>query len=564
MNRSLLAKLALLTLVFSVLTLGVFSPALAQDDAENADTEEPSFVENVAATPGDAEVTLSWDAATDDTEVTGYAVFYGTTSVVEAYLNLPEGEDPASVQYDNVVDLEAVLEYSLEDLTNDTTYYFAVVAIDAAGNESLEYSSEVSATPVAALGEDDGTPPTVVSAVASACNSVELTFSEQVEFPELNAGEAFTIEDFDTLEFLDVEDVMNSGAENTLTLTTSPMNEGAQYRLTVGSAIHDDFGNLMVSGTSDTAVFTGLECPEGYLESLIEEEEVVEEPEEEEVDEDADIDAPRLDAVQVLSNTELLLVFDEDVFFPDFEAMEAMEEDGEATEEEGEAMEDDGEAMEDDEDPTLAMFAIFDSENLVLEVMAAEKVEDDDEVIVLTTAEHMENMEYFVSVTGLLDEAGNATEGDFKSSASYDTTPEVVEEVVVEDASDLIAPEEVQNLASSVMDLLVNLSWESSLDSAGDLVDQYLYVSMDGGETYEKTSELGRDSTSFTFEGGVEGQAYLFKVVSVDENGNQSEGVVTTAALPITGPGLGLLAAASLLGGSGITGRRRKKKLGKR
>src|SRR3989338_2827796 len=248
MNRSFLikcAKMATLTLLASALSLGAIVPAFAQNQAASEDSEVPGFVENVVATPGDGEVHLSWDAATDNVGVTGYSVFYGTTSVVQAYLDLPEGGDPSEIQYDEVIDLENVLETTVDDLQNDTLYYFAVIAVDSAGNESLEYSEEVSATPVAATAQDDGNPPTVVSAVASRCTTVELTFSEQVVFPETNPGTAFTIEDFDTL-----------------TLTTASMNEGAQYRLTVGTAIHDDFENPMVSGTSDTAVFTGVACPD--------------------------------------------------------------------------------------------------------------------------------------------------------------------------------------------------------------------------------------------------------------------------------------------------------------
>ncbi|MDP2624555.1 MAG: hypothetical protein Q8P27_00025, partial [Candidatus Peregrinibacteria bacterium] len=76
-------------------------------------------------------------------------------------------------------------------------------------------------------------------------------------------------------------------------------------------------------------------------------------------------------------------------------------------------------------------------------------------------------------------------------------------------------------------------------------------------ETYEEVESLG-DVTSYTYGGGVEGTTYTFKVTTVDENGNESEGTITTAALPVTGAGIGLLAAASLLGGRAIMSRRRK------
>jgi hypothetical protein len=493
----------------------------AEAETEVEDIEAPSFVENLEATPGDGEIQLKWDAATDDVEVTGYAIFYGTSSLVQAYLDLEtSGGEPESLEfeYDTVIDVENVVEYTIETLDNDTTYYFSVVAVDAAGNESLSYSNEASATPVAAPLDDDGTPPTVVSAVASRCTTVELTFSEHVEYPEANPGEAFTIEDFDTLEFLSVTGVTESPLENTITLTMPEMTDMAQYRLTVGVDIADDFGNPMVSGTSDTAIFTGIACPE--------EAPVVEEPPVEETpveNPNADQDAPKLENVDVISPTELWLTFNEEVAFP--EEVEA-----------------------------ASLFSIFDGDNNGLEVTEVDRVDNDPTILILSTSEHLINTEYFASVSGLLDVDGNATIGDFKSSAAYNTfTSEDVEEEV-----EVVVPslDNISNLVANVADQLVNLSWAS----AGNAVDHYLYVSTDGGTTYKKKAELGKEASSYAFEGVVEGQNYLFKVVSVDADGNQSEGLVATAALPSTGPGLALLAAASLLGGAGLS-RRRKKQL---
>lgn len=536
MKRSFLATLALATLLFSAIavaqattdstdagpdTSAVEETTEADTENEGEDTEVPSFVENLEATPGDGEIQLTWDAATDNVEVTGYAIFYGTSSLVQAYLDLEtSGEDPESLEfeYDTIVDIDNVVEYTVEGLDNDTTYYFSVVAVDAAGNESLSYSNEASATPVAAPQDDDGTPPTVLSAVASRCTTVELTFSEHVTYPEANPGEAFTIEDFDTLEFLSVTGVQDSPLENTLTLTMPEMTDMAQYRLTVGIDIADDFGNPMVSGTSDTAIFTGIACPE--------EPPVVEEPPAEEtpeVDPNADQDAPKLENVDVISPTELWLTFNEEVVFPEGEDVD-----------------------------TTSLFSIFDGDNNALEVTEVDRVDNDPTILILSTSEHLINTEYFVSVSGLLDVDGNATIGDFKSSAAYNTfTSEDVEEDV-----EVIVPslENISNLVANVTDQLVNLSWAS----AGNAVDHYLYVSTDGGTTYKKKAELGKDASSYAYEGVVEGQNYLFKVVSVDAEGNQSEGLVATAALPSTGPGLALLAAASLLGGTGLSRRRKK------
>jgi len=75
-----------------------------------------------------AQVTLAWDASTDS-DLQGYRVYSGTAS--RTYLcNSNVGNST---------------NCTISDLTAGTTYYFAVTALDTAGNES-GYSSEVSYT----------------------------------------------------------------------------------------------------------------------------------------------------------------------------------------------------------------------------------------------------------------------------------------------------------------------------------------------------------------------------------------------------------------------------------
>ena len=121
---------------------------------------------------------------------------------------------------------------------------------------------------------------------------------------------------------------------------------------------------------------------------------------------------------------------------------------------------------------------------------------------------------------------------------------------------DTIAPEDVTNLVADVVDMLVNLDWKASLNSAGDLVSQMLYVKTSDG-TYDQGQKLEDSAIDYTYKGGVEGQTYTFKVTTVDDSGNESEGTVVTATLPTTGAGIGLLALASILGG-GLIGRNKK------
>lgn len=69
--------------------------------------------------------TLTFDPSTSP-EVTGYKVYYGTASRV----------------YDHTLDIGNATQHEITGLEPDTTYYFAVTAYDASGNES-DYSEEL-------------------------------------------------------------------------------------------------------------------------------------------------------------------------------------------------------------------------------------------------------------------------------------------------------------------------------------------------------------------------------------------------------------------------------------
>ena len=86
-----------------------------------------------SAFPGTA--TLSWDAPTTNadgtplTDLAGYKVYYGT----------------ASHTYSQNIDVNNVTTYTVNNLTDGTTYFFTVTAYDTGSNESA-YSNEVSKT----------------------------------------------------------------------------------------------------------------------------------------------------------------------------------------------------------------------------------------------------------------------------------------------------------------------------------------------------------------------------------------------------------------------------------
>jgi fibronectin type 3 domain-containing protein len=95
----------------------------------------PTPPTNVTATRGNAQVQLVW-RVNSEPDVLRYRVYYGISAVPTAKMDSTSSKTDTSRTY---------------VLLNNTTYYFRVTAVDVAGNES-GYSSEVSATPVAAEG----------------------------------------------------------------------------------------------------------------------------------------------------------------------------------------------------------------------------------------------------------------------------------------------------------------------------------------------------------------------------------------------------------------------------
>jgi hypothetical protein len=93
------------------------------------DEEPPDPPIGFTATSSDREVELSWDANPDDTE--SYEIYYGVNAGGPYGYSENIGSDTAVI---------------IAGLTNGTTYYFRVRAVDAYGNKS-DYSQELSATP---------------------------------------------------------------------------------------------------------------------------------------------------------------------------------------------------------------------------------------------------------------------------------------------------------------------------------------------------------------------------------------------------------------------------------
>jgi subtilisin family serine protease/fibronectin type 3 domain-containing protein len=102
------------------------------------DTEKPSAPTNVQASASDKAVNLTWAASTDNVGVTGYTVYWGTGST-----------EPTT--WNEITVTGTSWQQSM--LLNGTTYWYKVVARDAAGNSSVE-SAKTWAMPNAAVATE--------------------------------------------------------------------------------------------------------------------------------------------------------------------------------------------------------------------------------------------------------------------------------------------------------------------------------------------------------------------------------------------------------------------------
>jgi len=143
----------------------VFAPATVPGDGAPPppDTTAPAAPTGLTATAGDTQVSLDWGDNVEP-DLASYKVYQSTT------IGGPYTE----------VATTTVSDYTDTGLTNDTTYYYVVTALDSSGNEST-YSAETSATP-SAPAPDTTAPAAPTGLTATAGDTqVDLDWADNTE-----------------------------------------------------------------------------------------------------------------------------------------------------------------------------------------------------------------------------------------------------------------------------------------------------------------------------------------------------------------------------------------------
>jgi hypothetical protein len=242
--------------------MGMLQPVLAFFDASVDDiiaAANSDTVEGVWAAPGNGSVILVWNTKknAEDVEAVGYRVEYGTKSVAKKEAEQYEAKKEIEDKYPTA---------KVEDLKNNTEYFFTVIAVFPDGSETPP-SEEVSATPLSELTQEADEAPIVISAESLSRSQVSVVFSEEIILPEENPQAAFAVAlEKDEDEALEVTGAQYAVNEDTklaikteVILTTADQVADESYRVTASALITDSEDNPIESGSTDNALFDGTD-----------------------------------------------------------------------------------------------------------------------------------------------------------------------------------------------------------------------------------------------------------------------------------------------------------------
>lgn len=140
----------------------------------SSDTTPPSAPTNVSVTTGDSKVKLSWTNPTTSSDFAGVRIYMSTQAGTQ-------GDLAATVSN------ATTTEYTIENLTNGTIYYFTVKAMDTSGNDSKN-TNQVTAKPgiMPVTGTDLLNWITLIILAVISGSGIWYLYKNKKKFPALN------------------------------------------------------------------------------------------------------------------------------------------------------------------------------------------------------------------------------------------------------------------------------------------------------------------------------------------------------------------------------------------
>lgn len=220
----------------------------------------PPNVTGLSARFEDGQVTVRWDGVED---AKTYRVYYGQKSILDN-----DGE------YDDFAAVDDNTELVIPDLPPYPQIFLAVLAVNADGVESSSFVEEVQLdmtggeadgrkmereAPSPSRKEREATTVGLLSAAAQSPETVQLTFSMNVQVQEDRAAEAFTVID-NAGNPLRLSRIVIEG--NIVTLVTETQSPGRKYAVRANDPVTGDAADgrqLPVDQTRNITGFPGYE-----------------------------------------------------------------------------------------------------------------------------------------------------------------------------------------------------------------------------------------------------------------------------------------------------------------